>query len=99
MDHKTLNLYQDTIYFVPCTDVHTGPCGVLLYQARHKPLPNKTEQTGELKENEQGGRRRTADSFFFLRKWLDFIDILFLLPSPDRHSLKKEKIHISSQEK
>jgi len=36
---------------------------------------------------------------FFLRKWLDFIDILFLLPSPDRHSLKKEKIHISSQEK
>ena len=65
MDHKTLNLDQDTIYFVPCTDVHTGPCGVLLYQARHKPLPNKTEQTGELKENEQGGRRRTADSFFF----------------------------------
>ena len=65
MDHKTLNLDQDTIYFVPCTDVHTGPCGVLLYQARHKPLPNKTEQTGEQKENEQGGRRRTADSFFF----------------------------------
>ena len=51
---KHSNLDQKTLKFVPYADVHT----CLVGPTQHKPLPHKTEQTGELKET--GTRKKNG---------------------------------------